>query len=110
MRLTCILAGASLLRNDLPRVRPLQDRGSRTQLLVSTGPHPMAETRWQPGMMSPNKGLDTIPGKQISYSTARHRRQWSGPRSARFSRAERGAVQAAAVATAGFCGYGFATG
>ena len=70
----------------------------------------MAETRWQPGMMSPNKGLDTIPGKQISYSTARHRRQWSGPRSARFSRAERGAVQAAAVATAGFCGYGFATG
>jgi len=34
MRLTCILAGASLLRNDLPRVRPLQDRGSGTQAVV----------------------------------------------------------------------------
>jgi hypothetical protein len=49
-------------------------------------------------------------GKQISPSPARRRPEPSGPGRARLSRAERGAVQVAAVAVSGFGIYGFATG
>jgi hypothetical protein len=47
---------------------------------------------------------------QIAHSPARRRPESSGQGRARLSRAERGAVQVAAVAVAGFCIYGFATG
>jgi putative membrane protein len=57
--------------------------------------------------MSSDTGPDTI---QISHSTQRRRPARSGPGRARFSRAERRAVQVAALAVAGFCIYGFATG
>jgi hypothetical protein len=70
----------------------------------------MAEARWQPGIMPSSKGPDTILGKQISHSPARRRPESPGPGRARLSRAERGAVQVAAVAVAGFCVYGFAAG
>jgi uncharacterized membrane protein YjdF len=48
--------------------------------------------------------------KQISQSAAHHGPEPAGPGRPRLSRAERGAVQVAVVAVAGFCGYGFATG
>jgi uncharacterized membrane protein YjdF len=60
--------------------------------------------------MSSYRGPDTILGKQNLDSPARRRPESSGPGRARLSRAERGAVQVAAVAVAGFCIYGFATG
>jgi len=60
--------------------------------------------------MSLPGGADTIAGKQISHSSARHRPQSPGRGRAPFSRAERRAVEVAAVAVAGFCSYGFATG
>jgi hypothetical protein len=48
--------------------------------------------------------------KDISHSSARRRPDSSGQGRPPFSRAERGAIQIVAVALAGFCGYGFATG
>lgn len=50
------------------------------------------------------------PNKQISPCPAQRGPEPAVPRRPRLSRAERGAVQVAAVAVAGFCGYGFATG
>jgi uncharacterized membrane protein YjdF len=47
--------------------------------------------------------------KRISPAPARCLPEPPGPRRARLSRAERSSVLAAAAATAGFCGYGFAT-
>src|SRR5258706_11791558 len=84
--------------------------GLRTQLLVSSGAHAMAEARWQPENMSFYPGPDTIPGKQISCSPAPRRPESSGPGRARLSRAERGAVQVAAVGGGGFFIFRVATG
>jgi uncharacterized membrane protein YjdF len=70
----------------------------------------MAEARWQPRIMSSYEGPDTILRTQTSDSTAHRRPEWSGRGRARLSRAERGAIQVAAAAVAGFCVYGFATG
>jgi hypothetical protein len=47
--------------------------------------------------------------KQIPPSPARRGAEPASPGRARLSRAERGSVQVAAVAVAGFCIYGFAT-
>jgi uncharacterized membrane protein YjdF len=65
----------------------------------------MAVAWWNPETMSSSQGPDTILGKQISQSLACRR-----PGRARLSRAERSSVLVAAVAVAGFCVYGFATG
>ncbi len=65
--------------------------------------------------MPSDKGRDTILGMQMPHSPARRRPESSGPGRVRLSRArlspaERWAIQVAAVAVAGFCIYGFATG
>jgi uncharacterized membrane protein YjdF len=54
--------------------------------------------------------LDMALRKQISHSLARRRAESPGPGRPPLSRAERGAIQIVAVALAGFCIYGFATG
>jgi uncharacterized membrane protein YjdF len=48
--------------------------------------------------------------EQISQPPAQHGPEPTAPRRPRLTRAERGAVQVATVAVAGFCLYGFATG
>src|SRR5262245_22522853 len=86
---------------------PYLSHGFPTQLFVSCGAQAKAEARLQPGIMSTFMGLDTILAKR---APARNRPWVSGQGRARLSRAERRAVQVVAVAVAGFCGYGFATG
>ena len=73
---------------------------------MSSGAHAMAAGRRQPGIMPDHLAHVTLE----SRSSARHRAESSGPSRPPLSRAERGAIQIAAVALAGFCIYGLATG